>query len=126
MDELFKAEFDLKSRCSICLDLLNDGDNTNASLGINTSSNNNELISQPVMNCTHENDTTINISSIPIAVEKKQVKQHRKCCFNNKSRGQKLIMLTPCNHCFHAGCLKEWCTHKNECPICRKILPSID
>ena len=26
----------------------------------------------------------------------------------------------PCGHKFHSKCVKEWLTHKNTCPICRK------
>ena len=35
-------------------------------------------------------------------------------------------MITPCHHLFHPECLKLWCVHKNQCPICRAELPLIE
>lgn len=37
-----------------------------------------------------------------------------------------VVMITPCNHYFHPSCLQEWYKQKNECPICRLSLPSIE
>jgi len=41
---------------------------------------------------------------------------------------EKFDMETPvpiisCNHYFHFQCLKNWCNIKNNCPLCRKIIP---
>jgi hypothetical protein len=38
-------------------------------------------------------------------------------------RGQ--YMVTPCNHMFHAECLREWMEVKMECPVCRGLLPEL-
>lgn len=32
-------------------------------------------------------------------------------------------MVTPCDHLFHAPCLRQWFQHKLECPTCRMPLP---
>ncbi|KAM1114248.1 transmembrane E3 ubiquitin-protein ligase FLY2-like isoform X1 [Malus sylvestris] len=32
-------------------------------------------------------------------------------------------MVTPCEHCFHSGCLQRWMDIKMECPTCRRSLP---
>ncbi|RXH68720.1 hypothetical protein DVH24_031053 [Malus domestica] len=32
-------------------------------------------------------------------------------------------MVTPCDHCFHSGCLQRWMDVKMECPTCRRPLP---
>ncbi|XP_042458705.1 transmembrane E3 ubiquitin-protein ligase FLY2-like isoform X1 [Zingiber officinale] len=32
-------------------------------------------------------------------------------------------MVTPCDHCFHTGCLQRWMDIKMECPTCRRSLP---
>ncbi|XP_048422416.1 transmembrane E3 ubiquitin-protein ligase FLY2-like isoform X2 [Pyrus x bretschneideri] len=32
-------------------------------------------------------------------------------------------MVTPCEHCFHSGCLQRWMDIKMECPTCRRPLP---
>ncbi|XP_048439991.1 transmembrane E3 ubiquitin-protein ligase FLY2 isoform X1 [Pyrus x bretschneideri] len=32
-------------------------------------------------------------------------------------------MVTPCDHCFHSGCLQRWMDIKMECPTCRRPLP---
>jgi hypothetical protein len=41
--------------------------------------------------------------------------------FHEKSANifNKPIMITPCNHIFHADCLEEWFKMKKECPSCR-------
>ncbi|RWW25637.1 hypothetical protein GW17_00010013 [Ensete ventricosum] len=36
-----------------------------------------------------------------------------------KDRGD----VTPCDHCFHSGCLQRWMDIKMECPTCRRSLP---
>jgi hypothetical protein len=36
------------------------------------------------------------------------------------------IMVCPCDHLFHTGCLKKWMKQKNECPVCRAELPVIE
>ncbi|AFZ80911.1 hypothetical protein BEWA_003190 [Theileria equi strain WA] len=33
--------------------------------------------------------------------------------------------LTPCDHLFHANCLREWTSIKLECPNCRRPLPPV-
>lgn len=42
-----------------------------------------------------------------------------------KSKKQPLMM-TPCNHLFHASCLLTFMSYKMSCPICRTDLPEID
>lgn len=36
---------------------------------------------------------------------------------------RRAYMVTPCDHLFHAGCLRQWFNHKLECPTCRMPLP---
>lgn len=31
-----------------------------------------------------------------------------------------------CNHCFHSDCLIEWEKYKQECPSCRRVIPTIN
>lgn len=33
------------------------------------------------------------------------------------------IMVCPCDHIYHAECLRTWMQQKNECPVCRAQLP---
>lgn len=40
-------------------------------------------------------------------------------------RNRQQYMLAPCNHLFHADCLKQWMDVKLECPICRTQLPPL-
>ncbi|CAL9063469.1 unnamed protein product [Musa banksii] len=40
--------------------------------------------------------------------------------FTQHSNG---YMVTPCDHCFHSGCLQRWMDIKMECPTCRRSLP---
>lgn len=32
------------------------------------------------------------------------------------------VQVTPCNHMFHAVCLREWSLHSSFCPLCRRSL----
>ena len=38
----------------------------------------------------------------------------------------KKFMMTPCNHSYHAMCLKKWMEIREECPTCRQAIPTID
>jgi len=33
------------------------------------------------------------------------------------------LMVCPCDHVFHSSCLRRWMKLKQECPICRAVLP---
>lgn len=53
------------------------------------------------------------------------------CCawrrYQNRRNTQKSnLMITPCNHIFHAECLLIWYDKKESCPICRTALPFIE
>ena len=41
-----------------------------------------------------------------------------------KNRGN--IMITPCNHIYHAKCLELWLNVKNQCPYCTQNIPPLD
>jgi len=47
---------------------------------------------------------------------------------NNLTHNQSKICFatTPCNHTFHFSCLNLWMKMKQECPMCRTELPSLD
>ena len=35
-------------------------------------------------------------------------------------------VVTPCDHVFHAECLRQWMDIKLECPVCRRPIPDLD
>jgi hypothetical protein len=39
---------------------------------------------------------------------------------------KKKYMVTPCDHIFHTNCLEKWMEVKNECPYCKRRIPSIE
>jgi hypothetical protein len=39
-------------------------------------------------------------------------------CISNYLNNDEVIYLN-CSHLFHKECIKEWCTRKNNCPLCR-------
>ncbi|XP_074590319.1 transmembrane E3 ubiquitin-protein ligase FLY1-like isoform X2 [Curcuma longa] len=47
-------------------------------------------------------------------------------CMTGIDLAQRLndYMVTPCDHCFHTGCLQRWMDIKMECPTCRRSLPT--
>ena len=90
----------------------------------------------------NENNTNLNIAENSIEMIQKSEIQPIKILENQKENQMKIkrkffhclkkynnndyIMVTPCNHLFHPNCLKRWCLYKNECPICRKLIPLIE
>lgn len=47
-------------------------------------------------------------------------------CQDKFVMGEKLSTLETCNHTFHYSCLDEWGRYKQECPICRSVIPILD
>lgn len=36
------------------------------------------------------------------------------------------VVITECNHLYHLDCIESWVKIKNDCPMCRNIMPSCD
>ena len=43
------------------------------------------------------------------------------CCEDFRAGHQ--VMALPCQHRFHAGCIKPWVAQVGQCPMCREELP---
>ena len=127
--------------CSICLSLLRLEPNSifnSSSINDNNleeeKKKNNELELQNninIENINQNNNVNIVLSSDEVGMKKlkrKQIfnKNFLKCFKKNKKQKEIKIMMTPCHHLFHPECLKLWCVHKNQCPICRTELPLIE
>ncbi len=127
--------------CSICLSLLRLEPNSifnSSSINDNNleeeNKKNNELELQNninIENINQNNNVNIVLSSDEVGMKKlkrKQIfnKNFLKCFKKNKEQKEIKIMMTPCHHLFHPECLKLWCVHKNQCPICRTELPLIE
>ena len=56
-----------------------------------------------------------------IKILKKYLEKLKK---REKNRGN--IMITPCNHIYHAKCLELWLNVKNQCPYCIQNIPPLD
>eukprot|EP00210_Caulerpa_lentillifera_P004786 g4569.t1 len=41
-------------------------------------------------------------------------------CLEPYMKGDKLMMLPNCNHCYHAKCVLQWLRLRGDCPICRR------
>eukprot|EP00210_Caulerpa_lentillifera_P007232 g6919.t1 len=41
-------------------------------------------------------------------------------CLEPYVKGDKLMMLPNCNHCYHAKCVLQWLRLRGDCPICRR------
>ena len=107
----------------------------------NIFNNDNEKSNQEILICSiclfpikkNISDNNLEIESIqklekqPINILKNEKKRKSYIinCWKNKVDNI-YVMLTPCNHLFHPECLKKWCFHKNECPMCRTSLPLIE
>ena len=126
--------------CSICLSLLrlepnsifnSSSINDNNLEEENKKNNELELQNNNIANINQNNNVNIVLSSDEIGMKKlkrKQIfnKNVFKCFKKNKKQNEIKIMMTPCHHLFHPECLKLWCVHKNQCPICRTELPLIE
>jgi len=44
-------------------------------------------------------------------------------CINDFKKDDIVSLLTNCKHVFHTECIIEWGKYKQECPLCRSILP---
>lgn len=115
ISEIKKVKIDFESLyCSICLNpFITETENKiKSSLeleNVNTNPNDGLIIKDDF------NNRNIKPSSVRCNLTK---------CFNGKNKSE--LMMTPCKHVFHAGCLKIWNERKNECPICRKVIPNIE
>ena len=47
-------------------------------------------------------------------------------CYDKVPSAYSEYMITPCDHLFCTTCLRQWLEVKNECPVCRAILPSVE
>ena len=126
--------------CSICLSLLrlepnsifnSSSINDNNLEEENKKNNELELQNNNIANINQNNNVNIVLSSDEVGMKKlkrKQIfnKNFLKCFKKNKKQKEIKIMMTPCHHLFHPECLKLWCVHKNQCPICRTELPLIE
>ncbi|XP_053321623.1 RING finger protein 145 isoform X2 [Spea bombifrons] len=68
-------------------------------------------------------DAVNKIKSLPIAT-KEQLEQHNDIC-SICYQDMDSAVITPCNHFFHAGCLKKWLYVQETCPLCHCQLKSL-
>jgi hypothetical protein len=47
-------------------------------------------------------------------------------CQSKFKLGDKLSTLHSCKHTFHHDCLQEWGKYKQECPLCRSVIPILE
>lgn len=36
------------------------------------------------------------------------------------------VVITECNHMYHVDCIESWVKIRNDCPMCRNVLPGCD
>ena len=41
-------------------------------------------------------------------------------CHEDIKEGERVCLLSDCNHGFHNTCINKWFKEKHECPVCRK------
>ncbi|XP_023700416.2 RING finger protein 145 isoform X1 [Paramormyrops kingsleyae] len=68
-------------------------------------------------------DAVSKIRSMPIATNE-QLEQHNDICAICYQDMTSAI-ITPCNHVFHAGCLKKWLYVQETCPLCHNQLKGL-
>jgi hypothetical protein len=130
--------------CSICLSLLrlepnssfysfsNIENNDINNNDIENRNNENEIQNNNNISNIEQNNNNVNIvlSTDEIGIKnlkRKKLYNFINCFKKNKNKKKEtIIMITPCHHLFHPECLKLWCVHKNQCPICRAELPLIE
>jgi Ring finger domain len=89
--------------------------------GRGTSSNTNQNRSRRNTSTTTKDD-----EPLPKAIPTPAPVLECSICYDDIDIRDRLnYMLAPCNHLYHAECLKQWMEVKMECPICRTQLPAI-
>ena len=100
--------------CSICLSELKEKSTKASEVAIDNTLNNSK-----------RNDDFEKIRKIPLRKIKRKIWNTILDIWKRNPQAD-IVMMTPCNHYFHPKCLQEWYKQKNECPICRLSLPSIE
>jgi hypothetical protein len=119
------------SYCSICLNLFEDVDKktnekrNSLSTSVKDMVDLNNLNIQPLNFSISQSEDNKNQI---VKISENNCKNKLRSIFvrSNKSNESIKLMVTPCNHVFHPECLKVWTDRKNECPVCRKKIPSIE
>ena len=44
----------------------------------------------------------------------------------DKFKSTDIIATLRCDHCFHSNCIMEWGKYKQECPLCRAQIPTLN
>ncbi len=63
---------------------------------------------------------------LPIKAIENHIEKECSICQTNFCLGEKITILTDCDHCFHYNCLKQWVKNKVNCPLCRKTIPVLE
>lgn len=45
-------------------------------------------------------------------------------CFGDGESVGEPVVITECNHTYHLKCIENWKSVKNNCPLCRNVLPT--
>ncbi len=107
-----------------------DNENENDNSQNNQSESNTEINTN---NNSNSNSNSFNNPNIDIKVNRsivlynKTIEKIKMWIESLKySHEKKKFMVTPCTHAFHTPCLEKWMELKNECPYCRRPIPSLE
>lgn len=68
----------------------------------------------------------IRLDIIPHSCKNMEVDMNCSVCQEKFKLGENLSTLEQCNHTFHYQCLQEWGKYKQECPLCRSVIPILE
>ena len=57
----------------------------------------------------------------PKEIDREEDRKRCAICLEDFERGQE-VMVTPCKHMFHEGCIVPWANSSGKCPVCRSVL----
>jgi len=86
----------------------------------------NSVLARSMYDSELHRNPTIRLDIRPHHCKTTEVDGDCSVCQSKFNLGDKLSTLQDCRHTFHHHCLQEWGKYKQECPLCRAVIPILE